>query len=161
MKASLGLTLARVVLFGGTALAGSYLYTQKPVTSTTEKTVKEKPAHSPAKVKEEEEEPVKRPSTPHGTLREAIALLLKKEQGTLFPKGTRVLGVNLKEGLATLDFSEEFKQIETLGESTESEAQKALIGALVRFPVKTARVVVEGKPYTSGAVDWSEPFGVQ
>ncbi len=165
MKASFGLMLARAILVCGAAVAGgSYFATQKPAVSHAEKAVKEKPVHKSVKGEEgeeREEEPAKRPAPQQATIREAIAQLLKNEGGQLFPKGTRVVGVNLKEGLATLDFSEEFKQIETMGESTESEAQKAIIGALVRFPVEKARVVVEGKPYSSAAVDWSQPFAVQ
>ena len=166
MRASLGLTLARTILFCGTALGETYLYTQKPTPSTaTEKQEKVKPAkHVTAEGNQEEEgkDPSSIPPKPTTTIKEAVSQLLHKEEGALFPKGTKVIGTSLKGELATLDFNEAFKAIETLGESTESEAQKALIGVLVRFPsVKTARVLVEGKPYTSGAFDWSEPFTVQ
>lgn len=165
MKASLGLILARAVLFGGAALMGTYVYTQKPSASATEKPETERREKASVRSKratEEDETPAPRPPK-QGTIRDSIAQLLKKEGGKLFPNGTRIVGARISEAekVATLDFSEEFKGIEAMGESVESEAQKAIIGALVRFPVEKARVLVEGKPFASASVDWSEPFQVQ
>jgi spore germination protein GerM len=79
-----------------------------------------------------------------------------------FPKGTQVVGVTVDAGVATIDFSKEFRALANAGDSTESEAMKALQAALAKFPaVQKMRVTVEGKPFDSQNTDWNTPFAVR
>jgi hypothetical protein len=94
-------------------------------------------------------------------LKEAIVSLLKQETKT-FPAGTRLKSVDLKDGVASLDFSSEFNGLANMGESGESLAQKRLQATLAQFPtVEKMRVTVEGRPFDSQATDWNTPFSVR
>ncbi len=105
------------------------------------------------------EEKVTSPATP---VQDAVEALLKKQAGVLFPKETRLKEMALREGVATLNLTAEFGKISTMGEHTESEAQKALKTTLAAFPqVQKVGVQVEGKPFTSEATDWGTPFPVR
>ncbi len=79
-----------------------------------------------------------------------------------FPKGTRLAGVRLKDGVATLDFNKAFNKLRDSGESTEAEAQRTLRRTLAHyFNVEKMRVTVQGKPFESQATDWNTPFPVR
>ncbi|HUV03966.1 MAG TPA: GerMN domain-containing protein [Armatimonadota bacterium] len=75
------------------------------------------------------------------------------------PKGTRLLGLKVKDGLATVNLSREFRDNFSGG----SEAERLTIGAILRtlgqFPkVKRVLFLVEGKPLdTLGHLDLSGP----
>lgn len=79
----------------------------------------------------------------------------------VFPQGTKLQNLTLVDHVATLDFSKEFNQIKTMGESSESLAQKALMATLAKVPgVDKMRVTVEGKAFESENTDWNTPFSV-
>lgn len=93
---------------------------------------------------------------------DAITALLKEKSGVLFPAETKLKSAALSEGVVKLDLSAEFAKISTMGERTESEAQKALRKTLAAFPaVQKMSVMVEGKPFTSEVTDWGTPFPVR
>jgi spore germination protein GerM len=115
--------------------------------------------------------PPSAPAAPSGQtasktpVKDSIEELLRtdalKEYPT-FPKGTRLLGADLKDGVVTLDFSHDFNGLANMGESVESEAQKELRSALAKISgVDKMRVTVEGKPFESQATDWNTPFSVR
>jgi germination protein M len=88
--------------------------------------------------------------------------LIAQKGGSPFPAGTQLVGVSLKEGVATLDFSKEFNALANSGDSVESAAQKALRSTLAQFPeVQKMRVTVEGKAFDSQNTDWTTPFPVR
>jgi spore germination protein GerM len=78
------------------------------------------------------------------------------------PKGTKLLGVNVKDGLAKVDFSREFRDNFTGG----SEGEALVIGVILRTlsqfdEVKKVQFLVEGKPIESlGHAPLSEPLDV-
>ena len=103
--------------------------------------------------------PVEAPQTAGATpLRDALTALLDRENNTAsssFPRGTRLLNVDLKDKTALVDVSKEFNQLQNKGESNEGQVQKRLCAALARFPnVDTLHLTVEGKDYESQAADW-------
>ncbi len=78
------------------------------------------------------------------------------------PEGTRLLGVNLRDGVVTVDLSREFNALREGGDTGESLAQNALRKTLAQFPqVQRMRVLVEGKPFESEHTDWTEPIPVR
>ena len=80
----------------------------------------------------------------------------------IFPKETHLLTVTLEDGVATLNFNKNFNKLSTMGDSTESEAQKKLRNALAPFSnVEKMRVLVENKPFDSQMTDWTIPFAVR
>jgi hypothetical protein len=79
-----------------------------------------------------------------------------------FPAGTQLVGVAVDGSTVTLDFSSQFANLKSMGDTTESLAQSALRRALAKYGnLKTMRVTVEGKPYESDMTDWSTPFPVR
>ena len=104
------------------------------------------------------------PAAPNGQtpLKDALTSLLVGSGASPFPVGTRLIGVDLKESVATLDFSKEFNALANSGDSVEAAAQKSLRSALAKFPeVQKMRVTVEGKGFDSQNTDWSTPFPVR
>ena len=84
-----------------------------------------------------------------------------KRSDSPFPPGTRLLGVNLKDGLVTLDFSKEFKSLDNMGESTDMRARNMLRKTLSHFSnVEKMRATVEGQPFVT-EFEWSEPFTIR
>ena len=99
------------------------------------------------------------PQTASATpLRDALNAMFDHENNTAssaFPKGTRLLNVDLKDKVALVDVSKEFNQLQNKGESNEGLVQKHLCAALARFAnVDTLHLTVEGKDYESQAADW-------
>lgn len=104
------------------------------------------------------------PPAPGGQtpIKDALTALITTQGFPPFPKGTQLVSLNLKDGVATLDFSKEFNALANSGDSTESAAQKSLRAALAKFPeVQKMRVTVEGKPFDSQNTDWTTPFPVR
>lgn len=97
------------------------------------------------------------------------ALLRLIEQGgnsglaNPIPKGTRLLGVTVKNGLATVDFSREFRDNFTGGSEEEGLLIGATLKTLGQFPeIKQVIFLVEGKPLDSlGHLDLSGPQSVK
>jgi len=95
-------------------------------------------------------------------LEQRLAQASLKGSHSAIPAGTRLLSVNLEDGVATIDVSKEFNALANRGESTESRAQKELRALLAQFStVKKMRLTVEGKPFDSQATDWNTPFPVR
>lgn len=95
-------------------------------------------------------------------IKEALTGLLTQTTSSPFPPGTQLIGVSVKEGVATLDFSKEFNALANSGDSVESAAQKSLRSTLAKFPhVQKMRVTVDGKAFDSQNTDWNTPFPVR
>jgi hypothetical protein len=92
---------------------------------------------------------------------EAVRAEMKKHASS-YPKGTVLESVTVHDRIAALDFSPEFNKLGSMGDSTESEAQKHLRHALAQFPIiVNMTVTVNGKPYDSQVTDWTTPFPVR
>jgi len=92
---------------------------------------------------------------------EAVRVEMKKHASS-FPKGAVLESVTVHNRVAALDFSPEFNKLGSMGDSTESSAQKYLRYALAKFPViLNMTVTVGGKPYDSQVTDWTTPFPVR
>lgn len=91
-------------------------------------------------------------------LRAALDRLAAGEPGAAhaLPSGTRILSLNVKTGLAIVDFSQEFLRLSTSGDTSESVAQRALLSALAQFSkVDRVTVMVEGKVFSGEhSGDW-------
>ena len=102
------------------------------------------------------------PVTPENTtptpIKDALMTLFAQDaqdKESIYPKGTHLLSVDVKDTLATVDVSKEFNQLQNKGESYEGAAQKKLCAALAPFSqIETMRLTVEGKDYESQAADW-------
>lgn len=94
---------------------------------------------------------------------EALRKLLS-DGGTLspFPAGTRLLDLQVQNGIAYVNFSSEFNQIRENGDTTESLAQNTLRKTLAQFEqIKAMRIMVDGKPFEGEHSDWSQPIPVR
>ncbi|SFX12202.1 germination protein M [Thermoactinomyces sp. DSM 45891] len=77
---------------------------------------------------------------------QAKSMVPKGFQGAL-PKGTKIKGVQVKDGVATVDFSKEFTKYDT---KKEEHIFSAITWTVTQFGnVKTVNLNVEGKPYTA------------
>ena len=79
------------------------------------------------------------------------------------PKGTRLLGLKIENGLAAVDLSREFRDNFTGGSEAESMTIGAVLRTLSQFPeVKRVQFLIEGKPLdTLGHLDLSGPQDVE
>ena len=105
------------------------------------------------------DEPVRRP-VPR-TVESAVAALVAtaNEPGvSAIPRGTRLLSVVVKDGVATIDLSKEFNALGTMGDTGESLAQNALRRSLAQFPeVERMTVRVDGAVYGGEhSGEWSD-----
>lgn len=97
-------------------------------------------------------------------IKDALEKVIAQEavDGGLLPKDVKLRGIALHDGVATLDFSQEFNKLANMGDTPESQAQKLLRRTLAQFPeIEKMRVTVEGKPFESQATDWNTPFPVR
>ena len=95
-------------------------------------------------------------------IRDAVEKSLAENPGNVYPAGVRLLSVDMKDGVASLDFNKAFSDVANRGESGESEVQKSLRRTLADFPdAVKMRVTVEGHPFDSQATDWNTPFAVR
>lgn len=72
--------------------------------------------------------------------------------GTQIPEGTRLLGIDIQGGVATVDLSSEFASGDILGEEREAWAFRLaqVTFTLTQFPtVESVRFMVDGKPATA------------
>ena len=79
----------------------------------------------------------------------------------IFPKGTKVRSVKVKDGIATADFSRELKDAAVGGSTGERMLVSALVNTLTEFPdVKRVLITVEGKRIRtiSGHLELDEPI---
>lgn len=79
------------------------------------------------------------------------------------PKGTELLGVQVKDGLANVDFSREFRDNFTGGSEGEALIIAVILRTMAQFDeVKKVQILVEGKPIDSlGHADLSQPLDVR
>ena len=95
-------------------------------------------------------------------IKDAVEKSLAENPGNVYPAGVRLLSVELKGGVASLDFNKAFREVANRGETGESEVQKSLRRTLADFPdAVQMRVTVEGRPFDSQATDWNTPFAVR
>ncbi|MGE5582744.1 MAG: GerMN domain-containing protein [Bacillota bacterium] len=67
----------------------------------------------------------------------------------LFPKGTKVLGLNIKDGVAYLNLNSEATRL-NVGASGEALAVASIVNTLTKFPdVFRVKILVEGKEVES------------
>ncbi len=85
-----------------------------------------------------------------------------KDSANPIPKGTRLLGLKVRKGLATVNLSHEFRDNFTGGSEAEGLTMGAFLRTLSQFPeVKQVEFMVEGKPLdTLGHLDLSGPQDV-
>jgi hypothetical protein len=73
-----------------------------------------------------------------------------------------VLGVTVQGSTVTIDLSRQFNDLKSMGETTESFAQRALRKSLSKYGnLEKMRVTVDGKPFDSEATDWNTPFPIR
>ncbi len=106
--------------------------------------------------------PVPPPPSAQVPVKDLMVAVMADMNAIPFPKGTQLIGFDLKDGVAVLDFSKEFNALANAGDSTESQVQKGLCATLAKFPeVQKMKVTVEGKPFDSQNTDWTTPFPVR
>ncbi|MBE6096970.1 MAG: spore gernimation protein [Schwartzia succinivorans] len=79
----------------------------------------------------------------------------------IFPKGVKLRSVNVKDGLATVDFTKELTTRFVGGSTGEEMLVGSLVNTLTEFPeVTSVLILVEGKEIDtiSGHLDTSVPF---
>ena len=92
----------------------------------------------------------------------AITMLLTTPSSPL-PMGTRLLGIRVADGLATVDFSREFVDNFSGGDSAEMRAVNSILRTMGQFPtVSWVQLQVEGHPVESlgGLLVLSDPLPV-
>lgn len=90
---------------------------------------------------------------------DALVSLTSQENGPL-PPGTRLLSINLVDGLATVNFSHELRDHFPGGDGAETRVVNSVLRTLGQFPTVTqVQFLVEGKPLASlgGLLDLSAP----
>ncbi len=94
----------------------------------------------------------------------AVDALIAQQETAKYPclpHGVKLRSVTLKDDVATLDFNSRFNSLANMGDTTESQAQKALRTAVGTVNgVEKMNVTVDGKPFDSQMTDWSTPFDV-
>ncbi|HEY3298586.1 MAG TPA: GerMN domain-containing protein [Armatimonadota bacterium] len=96
----------------------------------------------------------------------AILQMLKEGDGASsanpIPRGTKLRHFSIKNGLATVDFSKEFRDNFNGGSEGESLTVDAILRTLGQFPeIKQVQLLVEGQPLdTLGHLDLSNPLDV-
>ncbi|MBP6965122.1 MAG: GerMN domain-containing protein [Armatimonadetes bacterium] len=173
------LIAALIVLVGLCVVLGMYLARQNsvvPTGTTVEKPVPTKEDSEKTRevtvyrVVVENNQPRLREKTAlvsgdpiEAALKELIGQVGKPDSTNPIPKGTRLLGVEVKDGVAEVDFSREFRDNFKGGSEGEALLLAVITRTLRQFgEVKTARLLVEGRPLdTLGHADLSEPLDVR
>lgn len=85
-----------------------------------------------------------------------------KDMSNPIPEGTRLLGLDVRDGLATVNFSKEFVENFKGGSTGEALVIGTILRTLGQFPeVRQVRILVEGKAIESlGHLDLSVPLDV-
>lgn len=96
---------------------------------------------------------------------EAVEGLIKGPDGKLIdtmPEGTRLIGVDIKEGVAFLNFSEEIKEKHPGGSSAEIQTVYSVVNtvALNFHEIKKVQILIQGKKAKTlaGHIDISFPL---
>jgi spore germination protein GerM len=165
MRRSIAVILLLLVVAG----AGIYTATRNgqptppaaPPANPTDRQVEiTRPVHQNNEV-ELKPEKVKIPETGDPIEHTLTALLATSTEGaekSAIPEGTRLISVKVKDGVATVDLTSEFRMLSKNGDTNESVAQKALRKALAQFSnIQTMTVLVEGKLFESGhSGEWED-----
>ncbi|MDD4320563.1 MAG: GerMN domain-containing protein [Acidaminococcaceae bacterium] len=82
-----------------------------------------------------------------------------RKMQNVFPKGTKVLGVSVQDGIATVNFSKEFTK-KTEGEYASLMMVNAVVNTLTQYPeIKKVRILAAGqKIVVLGQMDLEEPL---
>lgn len=82
-----------------------------------------------------------------------------KKMQNVFPKGTKVLGVSVQDGIATVNFSKEFTK-KPEGEYASLMMVNAVVNTLTQYPeIKKVRILSAGqKIVVLGQMDLEEPL---
>lgn len=101
---------------------------------------------------------------PDGQSPEQAALSrLADQPDSPLPKGTKVLAVTVDNGLATADFSSEFKKNFTGGDTEEAQVIDSVLQTLGQYPnISNVQFLVDGQKIDSlgGTQDLGEPLPV-
>jgi len=85
------------------------------------------------------------------TLEALLKAADNKKSESAIPAGTQLVSLKVKDGLAIVDVSDNFNQLNKKGDTTLSLAKQQIRAALAQFPeVKTMRVTVNGKTFEDG-----------
>jgi spore germination protein GerM len=85
------------------------------------------------------------------TLEALLATGDERNSDSAIPSGTTLQSVKVRDGLATIDLSEDFRMLNKKGDTTQSLAQQQIRAALAQFPdIKKMRVTVDGKVFEDG-----------
>ncbi len=82
-----------------------------------------------------------------------------KKMQNVFPKGTKVLGLSIKDGIATVNFSKEFIK-KTEGEYASLMMVNAVVNTMTEYPeIKKVQILANGeKIIVLGQIDLEEPL---
>jgi len=78
----------------------------------------------------------------------------------IFPEGTKVLGIDVKDGLATVNLNQKATML-NVGSQGEALAVASLVNTLTKLPeIFEVKIIIEGEEVESlaGHVDLSETF---
>lgn len=95
-----------------------------------------------------EEREIPKTKTPaKATLEELIKGPEKEGHFSTIPEGTKLNSVSIKDGLASVDFSEEFKTNYPLGSAAEMMTVYSIVNTLTEFSaIKEVKFLVDGEP---------------
>ena len=85
----------------------------------------------------------------------------EKGQTNVFPKKAKLLGVTLKDGVATVDFSKELQSNFSGGSTGEEMLIGSIVNTLTDFPeIQKVRILIDGASVEtlSGHMDLSDPL---
>ncbi len=84
--------------------------------------------------------------SPQSPARDSLNALVQADNSPL-PVGTRLRGVKIADGLATVDFSREFQNNFHGGDTQEAQTVNSVLLTLGQFPnIDRVQILVEGKP---------------
>ncbi len=97
---------------------------------------------------------------------ELIGLLIEGPKNEslekLIPQGTKLNNVNIQKGIVSIDFSEEFTNVENLGAEEESKIIYSIVNTLTELTeVSGIKILINGeenKKFSDEGLDFSEAF---
>ena len=99
-------------------------------------------------------------AAPSSTPAQDALVSLTAQENSPLPPGTRLLSINLAEGLATVNFSRELRDHFPGGDGAETRVVNSVLRTLGQFPtIAQVQFQVDGKPLASlgGLLDLSAP----
>lgn len=95
------------------------------------------------------------------TIEKLIYISSENKYSFPIPKGTKLLGISLKEGIAYVNFSEEFKKNHPGGSLGELLTVYSIVNTLTEFPeVKKVQILINGAVLETlvGHIDLTSPL---